>query len=109
MLLVPGFVTSGLELWEGPPCAAGLFRSRVWGQMVREAMVCRQHHNLQPQGMMRTVLTNITCFLELMHLDPTTGMDPPGTQCQVTRGECTTSALLLSRYPPAPHAVAVGD
>ena len=26
-----GFVTSGLELWQGKPCAADKFRQRVWG------------------------------------------------------------------------------
>jgi hypothetical protein len=27
IIIVPGFVTSGLELWEGRPCAARYFRS----------------------------------------------------------------------------------
>lgn len=31
VVLVPGFVTGGLELWEGRPCAEGLFRKRLWG------------------------------------------------------------------------------
>lgn len=31
VVLVPGIVTGGLELWEGKPCADGLFRKRLWG------------------------------------------------------------------------------
>jgi len=31
VVLVPGIVTGGLELWEGKPCSQGLFRKRLWG------------------------------------------------------------------------------
>lgn len=31
VVLVPGIVTGGLELWEGKPCTEGLFRKRLWG------------------------------------------------------------------------------
>lgn len=31
VVFVPGIVTGGLELWEGKPCAEGLFRKRLWG------------------------------------------------------------------------------
>lgn len=31
LVLVPGIVTGGLELWEGKPCSEGLFRKRLWG------------------------------------------------------------------------------
>lgn len=31
VILVPGIVTGGLELWEGKPCSEGLFRRRLWG------------------------------------------------------------------------------
>ncbi|CAA0815009.1 Putative phospholipid\\x3adiacylglycerol acyltransferase 2 [Striga hermonthica] len=31
VVLVPGIVTGGLELWEGRDCAEGLFRQRLWG------------------------------------------------------------------------------
>lgn len=31
VVLVPGIVTGGLELWEGRPCSHGLFRKRLWG------------------------------------------------------------------------------
>lgn len=31
VVFVPGIITGGLELWEGRPCAEGLFRKRLWG------------------------------------------------------------------------------
>lgn len=31
VVLVPGIITGGLELWEGRPCSEGLFRKRLWG------------------------------------------------------------------------------
>ncbi|KAL2511159.1 Phospholipid:diacylglycerol acyltransferase 1 [Abeliophyllum distichum] len=31
VVLVPGIVTGGLELWEGKPCYEDLFRRRLWG------------------------------------------------------------------------------
>ena len=31
VVFVPGIITGGLELWEGRPCADGLFRKRLWG------------------------------------------------------------------------------
>ena len=31
VVFIPGIVTGGLELWEGHPCADGLFRQRLWG------------------------------------------------------------------------------
>lgn len=30
VILVPGIITGGLELWEGRPCSHGLFRRRLW-------------------------------------------------------------------------------
>ena len=49
VLLIPGFITSGLELWQGRECGEGLFRQRVWGTM----------------GMMQSLLGNRTCWLEV--------------------------------------------
>ncbi len=31
IVLIPGFVTTGLEVWQGEECASSLFRSRLWG------------------------------------------------------------------------------
>lgn len=36
MVFVPGLFTGGLELWEGRPCADGLFRKRLSGSSFTE-------------------------------------------------------------------------
>lgn len=38
VVLVPGIATGGLELWEGRPCAQGLFRKRLWGGSFAEIL-----------------------------------------------------------------------
>ncbi|KAF2300724.1 hypothetical protein GH714_015335 [Hevea brasiliensis] len=45
VVLVPGFITGGLELWEGNPCAEGLFRKRLWGGSFSEML-----KSLDPPG-----------------------------------------------------------
>jgi hypothetical protein len=52
-----GFVTSGLELWQGEPCAQSYFRQRLWGTL----------------SMAQTLLTDRMCWMRHMKLDPVTG------------------------------------
>ncbi|KAL4195888.1 hypothetical protein AMTRI_Chr04g243330 [Amborella trichopoda] len=59
VVFVPGIVTGGLELWEGHPCADGLFRKRLWG------------------GTFGEVYKRPLCWVEHMSLDNETGLDPP--------------------------------
>lgn len=70
VVVVPGFVTSGLELWEGRPCARSLFRQRLWGTL----------------SMASTLLQNRTCWLDHLSLDPKTGGDPPGIRLRAAKG-----------------------
>ncbi|PIA43442.1 hypothetical protein AQUCO_01900083v1 [Aquilegia coerulea] len=58
VVLIPGIVTGGLELWEGRPCAEGLFRKRLWG------------------GSFSELFKRPLCWLEHMSLDNKTGLDP---------------------------------
>ncbi|KAJ9540428.1 hypothetical protein OSB04_026934 [Centaurea solstitialis] len=68
VVLVPGIVTGGLELWEGRPCAEGLFRKRVWG------------------GSFTEILKRPLCWLEHLSLDDETGLDPPGIRLRPVPG-----------------------
>ncbi|XP_010503132.1 PREDICTED: putative phospholipid:diacylglycerol acyltransferase 2 [Camelina sativa] len=68
MILVPGIVTGGLELWEGRPCAEGLFRKRLWGASFTE------------------ILRRPLCWLEHLSLDSETGLDPPGIRVRAVPG-----------------------
>ncbi|OVA19442.1 Lecithin:cholesterol/phospholipid:diacylglycerol acyltransferase [Macleaya cordata] len=68
VVLVPGIVTGGLELWEGRPCAEGLFRKRLWG------------------GSFTEIFKRPLCWLEHMSLDNETGLDPPGIRVRAVPG-----------------------
>eukprot|EP01018_Ginkgo_biloba_P007414 Gb_12803 [translate_table: standard] len=68
VVFVPGIVTGGLELWEGHPCAEGLFRKRLWG------------------GTFGEVYKRPLCWVEHMSLDNETGLDPPGVRVRPVSG-----------------------
>ncbi|XP_073063147.1 putative phospholipid:diacylglycerol acyltransferase 2 [Primulina eburnea] len=68
VVLVPGIVTGGLELWEGRPCSDGLFRRRLWG------------------GSFTEILKRPMCWLEHLSLDNETGLDPPGIRVRSVPG-----------------------
>ncbi|CAI9272898.1 unnamed protein product [Lactuca saligna] len=68
VVLVPGIVTGGLELWEGRPCSHGLFRKRLWG------------------GSFAQILQRPLCWLEHLSLDNETGLDPPGIRVRPVPG-----------------------
>ena len=57
VLLFPGICSSGLELWESHPCAAHLFRQRVWGTVT----------------MAQEMMLNWECWVKHLRLDPKTG------------------------------------
>ncbi|KAL3518476.1 hypothetical protein ACH5RR_021065 [Cinchona calisaya] len=68
VVLVPGMVTGGLELWEGKPCSEGLFRKRLWG------------------GGFTELFKRPLCWLEHLSLDNETGLDPPGIRVRAIPG-----------------------
>ncbi|XP_051113394.1 putative phospholipid:diacylglycerol acyltransferase 2 [Andrographis paniculata] len=69
VVLVPGIVTGGLELWEGRPCSHGLFRQRLWGG-----------------GSFTEIFKRPMCWLEHLSLDNETGLDPPGIRVRAVPG-----------------------
>ncbi|XP_071734900.1 putative phospholipid:diacylglycerol acyltransferase 2 [Rutidosis leptorrhynchoides] len=68
VVLVPGIVTGGLELWEGKPCSDGLFRKRLWG------------------GSFTEIFKRPLCWMEHLSLDSETGLDPPGIRVRPVPG-----------------------
>lgn len=71
VVIVPGFVTSGLELWHGHECAENFFRQRIWGSLT----------------MTQSFFKNSTCWFEHMKLDPETGMDPQDQEIRLRAAE----------------------
>lgn len=70
VVVVPGFATSGLEVWDGKECARKYFRRRLWAAMLGA----------------KSFLTDRECFLEHMSLDPFTGSDPEGIRLRAAQG-----------------------
>ena len=72
VVIVPGFVNTGLELWKSKPCIAKRtqFRQRMWGT----------------PAMAKAFFYNRTCWLEHMGLDARTGEDPDGIVLRPVEG-----------------------
>uniref|UniRef100_A0A7N0RE74 Phospholipid:diacylglycerol acyltransferase 2 n=1 Tax=Kalanchoe fedtschenkoi TaxID=63787 RepID=A0A7N0RE74_KALFE len=68
VILVPGIVTGGLELWEGKPCSEGLFRKRLWG------------------GSFTEIIKRPLCWMEHLSLHNETGLDPEGIRVRAVPG-----------------------
>lgn len=78
VIMVPGFVTSGLEVWGGKECARKHFRQRLWAAV----------------GGARSFLSDRDCWSEHMALDPFTGMDPDGIRLRASEGFQATDYFL---------------
>jgi phospholipid:diacylglycerol acyltransferase len=70
VVIVPGFVSTGLELWAGRECGRAFFRRRMWGT----------------PAMARAFFSNQKCWMEHMRLDANTGLDPEDIRLRAVRG-----------------------
>lgn len=70
VMLIPGIISTGLELWEGKECAKPYFRDRLWGTLT----------------MLRALILDGKCWMEHMKLDPDTGSDPSGVRIRPAQG-----------------------
>jgi len=70
VIMIPGVITTGLELWRGEPCASKYFRQRVWGTF----------------SSLEMFLLNPRCWLRHMMLDPKTGLDPESIRIRAALG-----------------------
>ena len=85
VVMIPGFVTSGLEVWKGKECARNYFRQRMWGGVASARQFLIDRH----------------CVLQHLALDPLTGGDPVSKisclnscRSQRTRKPLTNTPLL---------------
>jgi len=70
VIMVPGFVTSGLEVWKGKSCVKNLFRERVWGGLASAQYWLRERY----------------CIMENLALNPVTGGDPKDIKLRSSQG-----------------------
>jgi len=68
--LIPGFVTTGLELWEGKECADKYFRERLWGST----------------STAQAFLSDRDCWATHLRLDAETGLDPENIRLRAAQG-----------------------
>lgn len=60
VVMIPGIITTGLEVWDGEVCIRNYFRQRIWGST----------------SMMQSLLTDPDCWARHLALNATTGLDP---------------------------------
>ena len=70
VVMVPGFVTSGLEVWKGKSCMKNVFRERVWGGLASAQYWLRER----------------SCIMENLALDPISGGDPKDIKLRSSQG-----------------------
>eukprot|EP01084_Bolivina_argentea_P068014 123771_1 len=70
VIIVPGFTSSGLEIWRAEDCLKNYFRQDMWGTM----------------AMAQAVITNTDCWIQHMCLNKDTGMDPDGISIRSVEG-----------------------
>lgn len=70
VVLVPGFTSTGLEIWNGSACSKAYFRQRMWGT----------------SRMLQQFMMNQKCWLEHMMLNRSSGMDPEGIKLRAAKG-----------------------
>ncbi|TYZ62061.1 hypothetical protein PybrP1_013006, partial [[Pythium] brassicae (nom. inval.)] len=70
VVLIPGFTSTGLEIWTGSECSKSYFRQRMWGTA----------------RMLQQFMLNQKCWLEHMMLNRSTGLDPDGIKLRSANG-----------------------
>lgn len=70
VVLIPGFTSTGLEIWTGSECSKSYFRQRMWGTA----------------RMLQQFMLNQKCWLEHVMLNRTTGLDPEGIRLRPANG-----------------------
>lgn len=82
IVIVPGFVTSGLEVWSGTECARNFFRQRIWAAIAGA----------------KSFLVERECWNEHMALDPYTGSDPENIRVRASEGFGATDYFMANYW-----------
>ena len=67
VVMVPGFITGGLEIWSAEKCLSSMFRQAIWGG----------------NSMARAFLQDKECWLRHVALNAMTGQDPEGDEIKI--------------------------
>eukprot|EP01111_Echinosteliopsis_oligospora_P011878 TRINITY_DN4016_c0_g1_i1.p1 TRINITY_DN4016_c0_g1~~TRINITY_DN4016_c0_g1_i1.p1 ORF type:complete len:637 (+),score=152.92 TRINITY_DN4016_c0_g1_i1:86-1996(+) len=77
VIFIPGIISTGLEVWQGAPCAQRHFRQRFWGTSL----------------MIRKILLNKQCWLQHIMLSPN-WTDPKGIKLRPAQGLVAADYLI---------------
>ena len=70
IVMIPGFITAGLEVWGAEECAKNLFRQRIWGSLT----------------MAQSFFADRNCWRKHLSLDRKSGLDPEGIRLRAAHG-----------------------
>lgn len=70
LVLIPGIVSTPLELWKARPCMKKQLRQRIWGEGI----------------MLQKIFLDPQCWLQHIRLNSSTGMDPDGIRLRASSG-----------------------
>lgn len=70
IIMIPGFITAGLEVWGAEECAKNLFRQRIWGSLT----------------MAQAFFADRNCWRKHLSLDRKSGLDPEGIRLRAAQG-----------------------
>jgi phospholipid:diacylglycerol acyltransferase len=100
IVFIPGYVTSGLEIWSSLPCAKAKFRERIWGTA----------------SMIKLFVTDSKCWIQHMLLKPVWNSnntvhytDPDGIRIKPTMGLSAADYVLGNYWVWNPIIEALGQ
>ena len=97
-VFIPGYITSGLEVWESLPCAKAKFRERIWGTA----------------SMVKLLITDAKCWVQHMLLAPVNDgkavhyTDPAGVRIRAATGLGAADYLIGDYWVWSPIIEALG-
>jgi hypothetical protein len=93
LVMIPGFVTSGLEVWEGHKCAEKYFRQKMWGGI----------------GSARQFIMERDCVMQHLALNTTTGMDPDHIRIRAAEGFAAADYFMANYWVWSKLILALAD
>ena len=93
LIMIPGFITSGLEVWEGHKCAEKYFRQKMWGGI----------------GSARQFIMEKDCVLQHLALNTTTGMDPDNIRIRAAEGFAAADYFMANYWVWGKIILALAD
>jgi phospholipid:diacylglycerol acyltransferase len=93
IVIIPGIISTGLEVWQAKACAKQYFRGRLWGSST----------------MLTSTLLDMQCWLEHIMLNHTTGDDPDRIKLRPASGFGAADFFISDYWVWAPFIKDMAD